>query len=1163
MVSGSNSVIALKSDGTVYDWGLNSSGELGDGTSMDRAAPFHVGGVANAISVRTADGTSAAILTDGTVFWWGASYDSNVDVSSTPVLAPNLKNVVDVALDIGFISLLADGTVVSGLDAAPVAGLTDITAIRAGGGFTLALKADGTVWAWGYNYYGALGNGTTNTVLTPAQIAGLSGIVAIAAGDSHALALKNDGSVWAWGWNISGQLGDGTTTNRLTPVQVQGVSNATALAAGSYHSVAIKSDGTVWQWGQTAVAGGEQAPPTPVPGISNAISIAAGANGFTAVIKSDGTIWTLGDDNRYGVFGDGSFGGDTTTIHQVVSLNLLGGGVANAPPSAVFTLDSQGTGNTFLADASNSSDSDGTVVAYAWSTSNGQTATGKTATLTFNPQGSYTITLSVTDNQGSTAQSSASVTVPQLSVKPVVAAGMGDVLAIRADGTLYSWGNNNTGQLGSGKGDFTSVPGLVALLGGVKAVAGSGFTLALKQDGTVWAWGDDIFGELGNGTSGGRSEVPVMVKNLTGVTAIAAGSSSGLAVKADGSVWGWGNLGGAGNPVPTQVSGISDAVAVAAGDSSSFALKNDGTVWAWGLNEYGEFGTGVATPYTGALSGPVQVPGLKNVVAIAAGGASGLAIESDGSLWIWGDNQAGTLGIGATAAVVPPTRVPGLNQVVAVAASGSDGTTVLQADGTVYEFGVNPYFHIQNLSQRAGLQSIIAIAPGVALSSSGLVYAWGDNVTGALGNGTFAANSGNVLVHSPDGGSFLDLIPGAAKTIPADQIPPFFSVAVSSGTLGTSTVNLSNTTLFNAADIGKTGSVFVTALVPPGTLGSTTGTITARDMSSVSGSAITGTGAAVQVQLTPAGWQPLVSGQLTAYATGVLGTALSAQTILNNVDTTTLAGAQICVGYGTSAQEMASAGRIATVATVPGGAGNGSCPGAGGIFPQSGYWYNPAESGRGFTIEFNGTKIFMAAFLYDSSGRSTWYGAGPTAMTGSTFSAPLTAYSGGQTLTGNYQAPTQGTSPGNISITFTDATDGMLTWPGGTIPITRFPFVPNGLSSPPSATQPQTGWWFNPAESGRGYSIEIQNNTAFIAAYMYDSFGNPVWYDSGPAALTANDTYIGNWSSLTGGQTLTGSYHPPNSPTNAGNLTIQFTSTSAGTLTLPNGNQIPIQRFGF
>jgi uncharacterized repeat protein (TIGR02543 family) len=242
----------------------------------------------------------------------------------------------------------------------------------------------------------------------------------------------------------------------------------------------------------------------------------------------------------------------------------------------------------------------------------------------------------------------------------------------------------------------------------------------------------------------------------------------------------------------------------------------------------------------------------------------------------------------------------------------------------------------------------------------------------------------------------------------------------------------------------------------------------------------------------------------------------------------------------------------------------GTSPTAATVFPQAGYWWNPAEAGRGYVIEFNGTNIFMAAFLYDQSGRSTWYGAGPAPLTGATFTAPLSAYQGGQTLTGTYVLPTPGTSPGQITITFSDAANGTLTWPGGPIPITRFPFEPNGLSSPPTPAQPQTGWWYNPNEPGRGYSIEVQGNFAFIAAYMYDNSGNPVWYDSGPVALTGNNVYQGTWTSNTGGQTLTGPYQgPPTGSSGAGNLTIQFSSPTTGQLTLPTGIQIPIQRFTF
>jgi hypothetical protein len=150
-----------------------------------------------------------------------------------------------------------------------------------------------------------------------------------------------------------------------------------------------------------------------------------------------------------------------------------------------------------------------------------------------------------------------------------------------------------------------------------------------------------------------------------------------------------------------------------------------------------------------------------------------------------------------------------------------------------------------------------------------------------------------------------------------------------------------------------------------------------------------------------------------------------------------------------------------------------------------------------------------------------------------------------------------------VSITFSDAANGTLSWPGGTIPITRFNIVAGGPDSPPTATQPQTGYWYNPAEPGRGYTIEVQNNTAFIAAYMYDVGGNPVWYASGPATLTAGNTYEGQLTEFSGGQTLTGSYQAPTGTANAGNITLQFSSPTVGTLTLPGGKQVPIERFPF
>ncbi len=137
----------------------------------------------------------------------------------------------------------------------PVASPTPISTsvtprLAAGDSHTLALKSDGTVWAWGHNGDGQLGDGTFTNRTTPVQVKDLSGVIAIDGGQhNHSLAVKSDGTVWGWGNNDDGHLGDGTYTNRNSPVQVADFGDAIAVAGGDSHSLALKSDGTVWAWG--------------------------------------------------------------------------------------------------------------------------------------------------------------------------------------------------------------------------------------------------------------------------------------------------------------------------------------------------------------------------------------------------------------------------------------------------------------------------------------------------------------------------------------------------------------------------------------------------------------------------------------------------------------------------------------------------------------------------------------------------------------------------------------------------------------------------------------------------------------------------------------------------------------------------------------------------
>jgi len=297
--------LAAKTDGTVWAWGRNNFGQLGNGTTNQSNVPVQVTNLSGAVGVAGGAYHSVALKSDGTVWAWGYNGSGQ----------------------------LGNGTTTNSSTPVQVSNLTGITAVAAGCNFSLALKSDGTVWDWGDNSYGQLGNGTTTNSSKPLQVSSLSGVTAIAGGCDHALALKSDGTVWTWGDNHNGQLGNGTTTNSSTPVKVTNLANVVSISGGEYHSVAAKSDGTAWAWGynQNGQLGNgttkQSTTPVQVSSLSNVKSV-AGGGGHSLALTTSGVIWAWGL-NSYGQLGNGTTTSSSTPV-QVSNLTsgaMISGGV--------------------------------------------------------------------------------------------------------------------------------------------------------------------------------------------------------------------------------------------------------------------------------------------------------------------------------------------------------------------------------------------------------------------------------------------------------------------------------------------------------------------------------------------------------------------------------------------------------------------------------------------------------------------------------------------------------------------------------------------------------------------------------------------------------------------------------------------------------------------
>lgn len=285
IAAGRYHALRLKNDGTLFGWGANDVGQVGDGTTVaNRLAPVPIPSPAGVTAIGVGDDHSLAVA-GGVVYAWGRNTNGQV----------------------------GDGTTIDRRSPTAIAvpGPSPVIAVTGGASHSLALRADGTVWAWGENTFGQLGDGTYTQRTTPVQVSNLAGVTAIASGFSHNLALTGNGTIWAWGRNDAGggPLGNGTTTTSNLPVQVLYLTTVRAIAADGYFSLAATADGSVWAWGSNSAgqlgdSGANRSTPTPIAGLAGITAIAAGS-GTSLALDIEGGIWAWGA-NFYGQVGDGT-----------------------------------------------------------------------------------------------------------------------------------------------------------------------------------------------------------------------------------------------------------------------------------------------------------------------------------------------------------------------------------------------------------------------------------------------------------------------------------------------------------------------------------------------------------------------------------------------------------------------------------------------------------------------------------------------------------------------------------------------------------------------------------------------------------------------------------------------------------------------------------------
>ncbi len=540
----------------------------------------------------------------------------------------------------------------------------------------------------------------TNVAIVPMKIETSSG---------SSFIIDNQGILWAFGENSFGQLGDGTTVDRNSPVKI--MESVSSVSTNSQTTFAVKTDGTLWSWGRNSdgilIDGTTIDQLTPTKVLTGVADVSVGGS-HVLILKTDATLYSFGW-NYYGQLGNASYLDNYVSPQQVMT------NVKKAVAKSEFSIVLK---------------TDGSVYSF------GENSYGVLGIPTVTKKNTPSYVLN--------------------NIKDI-SAGYGHVLALSMDGLVYSWGDNSSNQLGDGSDGSRSQP-TVVFSDATKIFASSFSSYVSYIDDSLWGWGSTSF-------ETSSLLYPKMLSDR--VTTIAADYGQSFVIYNDGSLgvigsgntYGYLGIGVTGyNTSFAFASNVKKFIAASSRDTR-YWLTNDGELYGFGSNWDGELGDALlATHYTPTLI----MDGVKDFEISEydewyGSQLSVYAIRNDNSLWVFGQNKHGQLGVGTTSSVYAPTKI--LDNVLSIE-SNSRSTFAIKTDGSLASWGENgsgqlgdgttsarysPLTILNNVNQVAMGEAYI-----LALKNDGNIWAWGNNYSGAFGNG----NSTDSLVPIQVGSGF-------------------------------------------------------------------------------------------------------------------------------------------------------------------------------------------------------------------------------------------------------------------------------------------------------------------------------------------------------------------------------------------------------------------------